>query len=48
MWLLLGIAVPSGDDGPILRVEVSADGGEDWTEAELMHHPEEGKWSWQL
>ncbi|KAI7540171.1 sulfite oxidase-like protein [Hortaea werneckii] len=43
-----GYAVPSGDDGPVTRVEVSADGGESWTAAELIRHPEAGKWSWQL
>ncbi|KAI7233712.1 sulfite oxidase-like protein [Hortaea werneckii] len=43
-----GYAVPSGDDGPITRVEVSADGGQSWTAAELILHPEAGKWSWQL
>ncbi|KAK5134765.1 hypothetical protein LTR08_006140 [Meristemomyces frigidus] len=43
-----GYALPSGDDGPVVRVEVSADGGETWSEAELSHHEGEGKWSWKL
>ncbi|GAB1732698.1 hypothetical protein NU195Hw_g8668t1 [Hortaea werneckii] len=43
-----GYAVPSGDDGPVTRVEVSAGGGRTWTEAELLRDPEEGKWAWKL
>ncbi|KAI7187288.1 sulfite oxidase-like protein [Hortaea werneckii] len=43
-----GYAVPSGDEGPVTRVEVSADGGQRWTEAELLQYPEEGKWAWKL
>ena len=43
-----GYALPSGDNGPVTKIEVSADGGEKWTEAELISHPEEGKWSWKL
>ncbi|KAK5119858.1 hypothetical protein LTR85_007184 [Meristemomyces frigidus] len=43
-----GYALPSGDNGPVVKVEVSADGGESWTDAELLHHKGEGKWSWKL
>ncbi|KAK5747220.1 hypothetical protein LTR17_000355 [Elasticomyces elasticus] len=43
-----GYALPSGDDGPITKVEVSADGGEGWVQAELLHGEGEGKWSWKL
>ncbi|EMC93949.1 hypothetical protein BAUCODRAFT_215892 [Baudoinia panamericana UAMH 10762] len=43
-----GYAVPSGDDGPVVKVEVSADGGINWTDAELLSHQDEGKWSWKL
>ncbi|KAI7266461.1 sulfite oxidase-like protein [Hortaea werneckii] len=47
---VVGYAVPSGDEGPVTRVEVSADGGQRWTEAELVRYPEEeeGKWAWKL
>ncbi|KAF2703057.1 sulfite oxidase-like protein [Pleomassaria siparia CBS 279.74] len=50
-----GYALPSGADGPIVRVEVSADGGEKWTDAELLVAGEyekdenvELKWAWCL
>lgn len=50
-----GYALPSGADGPITRVEVSTDGGESWTDAELLggnegDRKEEGelKWAWCL
>ena len=43
-----GYALPSGDNGPVTKVEVSGDGGESWTDAELIHHDGEGKWSWKL
>jgi len=43
-----GYAVPSGKDGPVVKVEVSIDDGEHWTDAEIMRHPDEGKWSWVL
>ncbi|KAK3640488.1 hypothetical protein LTR56_011826 [Elasticomyces elasticus] len=32
-----GYALPSGDDGPVVKVEVSSDGGESWVQAELLH-----------
>jgi len=43
-----GYAVPSGENGPVMRVEVSGDGGQTWSDAELIGHPEQGKWSWSL
>jgi sulfite oxidase len=50
-----GYALPSGADGPIVRVEVSIDGGESWTDAELIKAYEgedakdvELKWAWAL
>jgi sulfite oxidase len=48
-----GYALPSGADGPITSVEVSADGGETWTHAHLDKGEEcevdaELKWAWTL
>ena len=41
-----GYALPQGADGPVIKVEVSADLGETWREAELIG--DRGKWSWVL
>ncbi|KAJ4293469.1 hypothetical protein N0V90_008752 [Kalmusia sp. IMI 367209] len=47
-----GYALPSGSDGPIVKVEVSADGGKTWQDAELLKSKEaegvELKWAWCL
>lgn len=47
-----GYALPSGGDGPIVRVEVSTDNAKTWVDAELLEHAiEEGvelKWAWCL
>ncbi|KAL6706314.1 hypothetical protein ACN47E_005604 [Coniothyrium glycines] len=50
-----GYALPSGADGPIVRVEVSVDGGESWVDADLVKTYEgedaeevELKWAWAL
>lgn len=50
-----GYALPQGEDGPIVRVEVSGDGGETWKDAELIRGDEEAKklgvttkWAWYL
>lgn len=49
-----GYALPSGEDGPVVRVEVSADEGASWQDAELLGSGEvdgEGvslKWAWCL
>lgn len=42
-----GYALPSGQGGPVVKVEVSTD-GEKWSEAELISHPDDSKWSWKL
>ncbi|TIA66346.1 sulfite oxidase-like protein [Aureobasidium pullulans] len=43
-----GFALPSGDGGAVVKVEVSGDGGKTWTEAEIEHDADESKWSWRL
>lgn len=43
-----GYAVPQGADGPVIRVEVSGDGGTTWTDAELSGASHEMKWCWVL
>lgn len=47
-----GYAIPQGDQGPVIRVEVSIDEGQTWTDAELLNPPLDGpsagKWSWTL
>ncbi|OAX77940.1 hypothetical protein ACJ72_07756 [Emergomyces africanus] len=48
-----GFAVPAGAQGPVTRVEVSADGGETWVDAELddggdSFNKTKSKWSWVL
>lgn len=45
-----GYAVPQGAQGPVVRVEVSADDGQTWTDAELLKSPSSGagKWCWAL
>ncbi|EMD67422.1 hypothetical protein COCSADRAFT_168623 [Bipolaris sorokiniana ND90Pr] len=50
-----GYALPSGADGPIVKVEVSVDDGQSWEEAELINEYEgedaknvELKWAWAL
>jgi sulfite oxidase len=50
-----GYALPSGSDGPIVKVEVSVDEGKSWIEAELVKAYEgedakdvELKWAWAL
>lgn len=41
-----GYAVPEGADGPVTRVQVSADRGRNWVDAEMG--PCESKWCWVL
>ncbi|KAH7079472.1 sulfite oxidase-like protein [Paraphoma chrysanthemicola] len=47
-----GYALPSGADGPIVKVEVSVDEGESWKDAELIRDYDgddaELKWAWCL
>lgn len=42
-----GYAISGGDDGPIVKVEVSTD-GETWSEAQLLDHERNSKWTWKL
>ena len=42
-----GYALPQGDQGPVVRLEVSTDDGQSWTDAEL-HEGKGQKWSWVL
>jgi sulfite oxidase len=54
MVTVRGYAIPEGSDGPVTRVEVSADKGETWVDANLdfgeKHHTdlEDIRWSWCL
>ncbi|KAJ9640061.1 hypothetical protein H2199_006295 [Coniosporium tulheliwenetii] len=43
MVTVKGYALPSGSNGPVVKVEVSADEGESWVEAEILEVPEEVK-----
>ncbi|KAF2730237.1 molybdopterin binding oxidoreductase [Polyplosphaeria fusca] len=49
-----GYALPSGADGPIVRVEISVNSGKTWTDAELLPAQDENqpgvelKWAWCL
>lgn len=43
-----GYAVPHGDQGPVVRVQVSGDEGKSWVDAEIDGGREAGKWSWVL
>ncbi|EZF32671.1 Sulfite oxidase, molybdopterin-binding component [Trichophyton interdigitale] len=43
-----GYAVPTGSQGPVVRVEVSTDGGERWVDAELQDDKPQSKWTWAL
>ncbi|KAF2754738.1 sulfite oxidase-like protein [Pseudovirgaria hyperparasitica] len=44
-----GYALPSGESGPVVKVEVTADEGIHWVEAELLSDDEhKGKWAWTL
>ena len=41
-----GFATPAGADGPVMKVDVSVDGGKTWTEAEITEHEKASKWTW--
>lgn len=41
-----GYALPNGADGPVTQVQVSADGGRSWIDADLRHYGQ--KWCWVL
>jgi sulfite oxidase len=53
-----GYALPQGDDGPVVKVEVSSDKGETWAEADIVYPSKaelgtsEGvdkyKWAWAI
>ena len=44
-----GYALPQGDQGPVVRVEVSMDEGVTWVEAEIMIDEQaRSKWCWAL
>jgi sulfite oxidase len=43
-----GYALPQGLDGPVTRVEVSADAGRSWVEAELVDSEKPNRASWVL
>ena len=44
-----GYALPLGDQGPVVKIEVSIDDGQTWTEAEISPTSQKGsKWSWVL
>ena len=42
-----GYALPKGDQGPVVRVEVSADGGKTWRDAEIVAGKGQ-RWCWVL
>lgn len=44
-----GYALPQGDQGPVTRVEVSADDGDTWMDATIVDGARDrGRWSWAL
>ena len=44
-----GYALPQGDQGPVTRVEVSADDGNTWKDATILDGAKDrGKWCWAL
>ncbi|PGG98065.1 hypothetical protein AJ79_08997 [Helicocarpus griseus UAMH5409] len=49
MIVVKGFAVPQGAEGPVTRVEVSADGGKTWVDAVIENWGKKSsKWSWVL
>lgn len=42
-----GYALPQGDQGPVVRVEVSVDGGTNWTDTEILAGRGQ-RWCWVL
>lgn len=46
---VLGYAVPQGHQGPVVRVQVSGDEGQNWSDAELEYGGKKAtKWTWVL
>jgi sulfite oxidase len=44
-----GYALPGGDSGPVVKIEVTADGQKSWTEAEIIDDTGgQSKWCWVL
>ena len=45
-----GYALPAGDDGPVVAVDVSVDGGATWAPAEIVAggDADENRWAWAL
>ena len=43
-----GYALPSGDHGPVSKVEVSVDEGTTWQQAEMIPGQQIGTWTWAL
>ena len=44
-----GYALPKGDQGPVVKVEISVDNGDTWQEADIAGDARHaGKWSWVL
>ncbi|KAG8529835.1 uncharacterized protein KY384_005316 [Bacidia gigantensis] len=44
-----GYAIPQGNQGPVVKVEVSTDIGQTWTECNILAGGEsESKWAWSL
>ncbi|KAK6004645.1 hypothetical protein QM012_008507 [Aureobasidium pullulans] len=48
MVTVKGFALPSGDGGAVVKVEVSGDEGKTWVEADIEHDADESRWSWRL
>lgn len=47
--LAKGYALPGGSHGPVVRVEVSADGGKTWHDADILNAGDKAsKWTWSL
>ncbi|KAF3932911.1 hypothetical protein ABW20_dc0100450 [Dactylellina cionopaga] len=44
--VMSGYALPQGSDGPVVKVEISKDGGKSWSAAKILK--EGGRWSWVL
>ena len=46
--MIKGYALPQGDHGPVVRVEISVDNGKSWCGADIMQGVERSKWCWVL
>ena len=44
-----GYALPQGDEGPVIKVEISVNDGKTWQEADIARDSAQpGRWSWAL